>query len=129
MAAIDDGVVADAVVAASLEQRSALWRLREVIPEAQKREGGSIKHDVAVPVSTVPAFIRAATADVEAALPGVRVVAFGHLGDGNIHFNLTQPPGPTAPPSSANGSAPTASSTTGSPNSAAASAPSTASGD
>ncbi|MBW7852270.1 MAG: FAD-binding oxidoreductase [Rhodospirillales bacterium] len=93
MAAIDDGVVADAVVAASLEQRSALWRLREVIPEAQKREGGSIKHDVAVPVSTVPAFIRAATADVEAALPGVRVVAFGHLGDGNIHFNLTQPPG------------------------------------
>ncbi|HLO74882.1 MAG TPA: FAD-linked oxidase C-terminal domain-containing protein, partial [Magnetospirillum sp.] len=71
----------------------ALWRIREGIPEAQKREGGSIKHDVAVPTSRVPEMLVRCTAAVEAALPGVRVVSFGHLGDGNIHFNLSQPEG------------------------------------
>ncbi len=91
--AFEDGILADAVLADSLERRAQLWKIRESVPEAQKREGGSIKHDVAVPVSEVPAFIDAATAAVTRALPGVRVVAFGHVGDGNIHFNLSQPPG------------------------------------
>ncbi len=91
--ALESGLAADAVLAESEGQRAALWRLREGIPEAQKKEGGSIKHDVAVPTSRVPELIRRATAAVEAELPGVRVVAFGHLGDGNIHFNLTQPVG------------------------------------
>ncbi|HIJ62444.1 MAG TPA: FAD-binding oxidoreductase [Rhodospirillaceae bacterium] len=91
-AAIEEGEVADAVMAASLDQAQALWRIRESVPEAQKREGGSIKHDVSVPNASVPEFIRRATAAVETALPGVRVVPFGHVGDGNIHFNLSQPP-------------------------------------
>ena len=91
--ALADGLADDAVLAESLDQRLALWRLRETIPEAQKPEGGSIKHDIAVPVSRVPAFLVAAGAAVEALIPGIRVVAFGHLGDGNIHFNLSQPAG------------------------------------
>lgn len=90
---LEDGTALDAVLAQSSEQRKALWRIREGVPEAQKKEGGSIKHDVAVPVSRVPEMIARCTAAVEAALPGVRVVAFGHVGDGNIHFNLTQPKG------------------------------------
>ena len=91
--ALEDGVVADATVAASDGQIVDLWRIREAIPEAQKHEGGSIKHDVSVPVSRVPEFLRRAGALVEAEVPGIRVVAFGHLGDGNIHFNLSQPMG------------------------------------
>ncbi len=91
-AAIAEGAVSDAVIAASLEQRAGLWRIREALPEAQKHEGGSIKHDVSVPVAAVPDFIRAATAAVTAAMPGIRPVPFGHVGDGNIHFNLSQPP-------------------------------------
>ncbi|MGE0735394.1 MAG: FAD-binding oxidoreductase [Alphaproteobacteria bacterium] len=87
----EDGLVLDAVLAASVAQARQLWRLRETINEAQKPEGGSIKHDVAVPVSRVPEFLERATAAVEAALPAVRIVAFGHVGDGNIHFNLSQP--------------------------------------
>ena len=91
--AIEAGEVADAVVASSLEQRKALWKIREGIPEAQKKAGGSIKHDVSVPVAQVPTFIERASRAVEAAMDGVRVVPFGHLGDGNIHFNLSQPVG------------------------------------
>ncbi len=91
--ALEAGLAADAVLAESEAQRAGLWRLRESVPEAQKREGASIKHDVGVATSRVPELIGRATRAVEAALPGVRVVAFGHLGDGNIHFNLTQPPG------------------------------------
>jgi FAD/FMN-containing dehydrogenase len=91
--AAEAGLVQDATLAASSEQAKALWRLRETITEAQKPEGGSIKHDVSVPVSKVPEFIARASAAVEAALPGIRVVAFGHAGDGNIHFNLSQPIG------------------------------------
>ena len=91
--AIEAGEVLDAVVASSLEQRKALWKIREGIPEAQKKAGGSIKHDVSVPVAQVPFFIERATREIEAAMTGVRVVPFGHLGDGNIHFNLTQPEG------------------------------------
>lgn len=92
-AAVDAGLVEDAVLAASSEQAKALWRLRESASEAQKPEGGCIKHDVSVPVSKVPEFIGEATAACEAALPGIRVVAFGHVGDGNMHFNLCQPIG------------------------------------
>jgi len=91
--AIDTRLAADAVIAETIDQRNALWRLREGVPEAQKREGGSIKHDVAVATSQVPELIGRASEAVQRALPGVRVVAFGHIGDGNIHFNLTQPAG------------------------------------
>ena len=90
-AAMEDGLVDDATIAASAQQAKSLWRLRETINEAQKPEGGSIKHDVSVPVSKVAEFIARATAACEARLPGIRVVAFGHVGDGNIHFNLSQP--------------------------------------
>ncbi len=91
--ALQEGLIENVVVAASEAQNQALWRLRENVPEAQKREGGSIKHDVAVPVSRVADFIERATAACERALPGLRVCAFGHFGDGNIHFNLSQPVG------------------------------------
>ena len=90
-AAMADGDVRDAVISESGGQDRALWRLREAISEAQKFEGASIKHDVAVPVSRVADFMRVATAACEAALPAIRVVAFGHVGDGNIHFNMNQP--------------------------------------
>lgn len=87
------GLILDAAIARSEAQRADLWRIREAIVAAQKFEGGSIKHDVAVPVDRAPDFIRRASAAVEAALPGIRPVPFGHIGDGNIHFNLSQPPG------------------------------------
>ncbi|MBM4267676.1 MAG: FAD-binding oxidoreductase [Deltaproteobacteria bacterium] len=87
------GLVLDAAVAESEAQIEALWKLRESISEAQKGEGASIKHDVAVPVSRVPEFLAEATRRVEAEWPGLRVVAFGHLGDGSIHFNLSVPKG------------------------------------
>jgi FAD/FMN-containing dehydrogenase len=91
--ALEDGTIQDAAIAESDAQRAAIWKLREEHSEAQKREGASVKNDVSVPVSKVPAFIRKATAACEALLPGVRVVPFGHMGDGNIHFNLEQPVG------------------------------------
>jgi FAD/FMN-containing dehydrogenase len=86
-----DKLVLDAVFAASTAQSRAFWKLRDSINEAQKPEGASIKHDVAVPVSRVAEFIARATAACIAKIPDLRVVAFGHVGDGNIHFNLTQP--------------------------------------
>jgi D-lactate dehydrogenase (cytochrome) len=92
-AGVEKGLVADATIAASLAQRQEFWKLREVLPEAQKPEGGSIKHDVSVPVASVPAFLDEADAAVEATIPGARPVPFGHLGDGNIHYNVTQPVG------------------------------------
>ena len=92
-AALGNGIIDDASIAASLEQRAEFWRLRESIPEAQVKEGASIKHDVSVEVGLVPALIKEATPAVEAFAPGARVVAFGHLGDGNIHFNVSQPIG------------------------------------
>jgi FAD/FMN-containing dehydrogenase len=91
--ALHDGLILDAAIAESEAQRAAIWRLREEHSEAQKREGASVKNDVSVPVSKVPAFIRQATAACEALMPGVRVVPFGHMGDGNIHFNLELPEG------------------------------------
>ncbi len=85
--------VGDAVIATSGPQAAALWALRESVPEAQKHAGGSIKHDVSVPVSRVAELVTRGCDLVEAALPGVRPCPFGHVGDGNIHFNLTQPEG------------------------------------
>jgi FAD/FMN-containing dehydrogenase len=91
--ALAAGIVSDAAVAESEAQRAAIWRLREEHSEAQKREGASVKNDVSVPVSKVPEFIRRATAACEALMPGIRAMPFGHMGDGNIHFNLVQPVG------------------------------------
>jgi len=86
-------LIADAALAASEAQALAFWDLRESLSEVQKAEGGSIKHDVSVPLSRLPDFLTQATQACEAALPGLRVCAFGHFGDGNIHFNLSQPLG------------------------------------
>jgi len=83
--------VSDGVVAQSETQAKKLWALRESISRAQKIEGISIKHDISVPVSSIPEFLAKADATLAKAFPGVRVVAFGHLGDGNLHYNLSQP--------------------------------------
>ncbi len=92
-AALADGLLIDAVMAESEAQRASLWRLREEHAEAQKREGASVKNDVSVPVSRVPALIALASAACRALMPGIRIMPFGHMGDGNIHFNLVQPVG------------------------------------
>jgi FAD/FMN-containing dehydrogenase len=86
-------LVTDAVIAKSETQRAALWKLREAMSEAQKPEGGSIKHDVSVPIKDIPAFLTEGIAAVEKLVPGIRPVPFGHLGDGNIHFNFSVPKG------------------------------------
>jgi D-lactate dehydrogenase (cytochrome) len=91
--ALEAGEIADGAIAASEAQRQAFWRLREAMVEAQRHEGGSIKHDVSVPVAAVAAFIGQATRAVAQHLPGIRPIPFGHVGDGNIHFNLSQPEG------------------------------------
>ena len=91
--AVSDGLVQDATVAGSLAQRGALWRLRESVPEAQRSEGASIKHDVSVPVASLPEFVEEATAAVLAIVPTGRMVAYGHVGDGNLHFNVSEPAG------------------------------------
>lgn len=91
--AASNGLIVDGVVAQSWAQRDAFWKLRESLSEAQKPEGGSLKHDVSVPISSIPRFIDEASRAVIAAVPGARPVPFGHLGDGNIHFNISQPVG------------------------------------
>jgi FAD/FMN-containing dehydrogenase len=90
---VEAGEIDSAVVASSLAQSEELWRLRELMSDVQKREGGSIKHDIAVPVACVPEFMARANQLVELMIPGARPVPFGHLGDGNIHYNVSQPPG------------------------------------
>jgi FAD/FMN-containing dehydrogenase len=92
-AGVERTLVKDATIAASIEQTKAFWLLRHHIADTQKYEGGSIKHDVSVPVNAVPDFIAEATAAVEAMIPGCRPLPFGHLGDGNIHYNVSQPVG------------------------------------
>jgi FAD/FMN-containing dehydrogenase len=87
------GLILDAAIADSLEQSKAFWRLREMFGEVQRHEGGSIKHDVSVPVAAVPDFIAEANAAVAALIPEARPVPFGHLGDGNVHYNVSQPLG------------------------------------
>jgi len=86
--AISAGLALDAVVATNTSQAQALWKLRESISEAQKREGASIKHDISVPVAAIPDFLAKAVPAVLALVPGARPVSFGHLGDGNLHFNF-----------------------------------------
>lgn len=86
------GVVQDAALAQNETQARDFWRLREALSEAQKYEGGSIKHDVSVPVSAMPRFIAEATSAVRGMMPGARPVPFGHVGDGNVHFNVSQAP-------------------------------------
>jgi FAD/FMN-containing dehydrogenase len=90
-AQLEGGIVADGALATSHTQAAKLWALRENISEAQKIEGISIKHDISVPVSAIPAFLATADAALTRAFPGIRVVAFGHVGDGNLHYNLSKP--------------------------------------
>jgi len=90
--ALEKGVIVDAVVASNEAQAKRLWGLRGGMVEAQRFEGGSIKHDISVKVSLVPEFIQRAVDAAIDRLPGIRPCAFGHVGDGNIHFNLSQPP-------------------------------------
>ena len=91
--AMESGDVLDAAIAESAAQQAKIWRIREEHPEAQKREGASVKNDVSVPVSKVPELIRRSSEACRKLIPGVRPVPFGHLGDGNIHMNLEQPLG------------------------------------
>jgi FAD/FMN-containing dehydrogenase len=91
--AFERDLVLDAVVASGSAQGAALWGLREGISEAQEREGPSLKHDVTVPVSRIPAFVERTDRALRAAVPGIRIVAYGHVGDGNLHYNLSKPVG------------------------------------
>lgn len=91
-AALEDGLIADATIAASQAQAAALWALRENLPDAERKDGPAVHHDISVPVAALPDFCLAATATVEAAFPTAKVIAFGHLGDGNLHFNVKAPP-------------------------------------
>jgi len=94
--AAEAGIVADATIAQSEEQAARLWALRENISEAQRREGPNIKHDISVPISAIPAFIEETGSALTQALPGARLVVFGHLGDGNLHYNVAAPAGISA---------------------------------
>jgi FAD/FMN-containing dehydrogenase len=94
--ALEQGVIGDAAIAANLAQSRAMWHLREAIPLAQAEEGLNIKHDIALPVSKIPAFCAATDAALVRAIPGVRLVNFGHLGDGNLHYNVQGPAGEEA---------------------------------
>lgn len=91
--ALGSGLVPDAVIAESGADRIAMWAAREQMSDVQSKEGASIKHDVSVPIGAVPALLEEGIAAVERAIPGVRACPFGHMGDGNIHFNFTQPVG------------------------------------
>ncbi len=90
---IEEGIADDAVLAHSGQQAIDFWELRTCMSEVQKQEGGSIKHDISVPVSSIPEFLARAAIEVETCVPGARPVPFGHLGDGNIHYNVSQPVG------------------------------------
>ncbi|MEG6508820.1 FAD-binding oxidoreductase [Methyloligella sp. 2.7D] len=91
--ALEAGEISDGAIAQSLDQAAAFWRLREFMSEAQKFEGASIKHDVSVPVASIPEFISRADDFVALMVPDARPCPFGHFGDGNIHYNVSQPPG------------------------------------
>ncbi|HJV63396.1 MAG TPA: FAD-binding oxidoreductase [Albitalea sp.] len=95
--ALEDGLITDAAIAESLEQSRTMWHLRESIPLAQAEEGLNIKHDISLPVSRIPAFVAATDAALANAFPGARLVNFGHLGDGNLHYNVQAPEGVAAP--------------------------------
>jgi FAD/FMN-containing dehydrogenase len=89
--AYEDGLILDATIAESEAQTRAFWRIREGVVEGQIPEGASIKHDISVPVSRIPEFMKRAAPVVETTIPGSRICAFGHAGDGNLHYNITQP--------------------------------------
>jgi FAD/FMN-containing dehydrogenase len=91
--ALERAVILDAAVAQNERQRSSLWRLRETIPEAQRRDGASLKHDLSLPITVLAQFVERAAAWLTANVPEGRLIAYGHLGDGNLHFNLNQAPG------------------------------------
>jgi FAD/FMN-containing dehydrogenase len=91
--ALEEKLVLDAAVARNERDRAAFWKLRETIPEAQRLDGASLKHDISVPVGSIPAFLEQASRWVEANVPDGRLVAYGHAGDGNLHFNINQAPG------------------------------------
>ena len=95
-AAIEVGCVSDAVVAESMAQARALWHIRESIPLAQAQEGLNIKHDISIAVSRIPEFVAQADAALGQAFPGIRLVNYGHLGDGNLHYNVQAPEGQDA---------------------------------
>ena len=95
-AAIEHGIARDATVARSQAQAAAIWAARENVSEAQRREGPNLKHDISLPVSAIPDFLDASEKALAAAFPGVRFVVFGHLGDGNLHYNLSAPTGVAA---------------------------------
>jgi FAD/FMN-containing dehydrogenase len=95
-AALEAGLIDDTAIASSLEQANAMWHLREAIPLAQAAEGPNIKHDIALPVSAVSAFVASTDATLRRAFPGIRLVDFGHLGDGNLHYNVQCPEGADA---------------------------------
>ena len=95
-AAVTEGIAQDVVVAQSVDQAGKLWSLRENISEAQRREGPNIKHDISLPVSAIPSFLVECDGALAAAFPGSRLVVFGHLGDGNLHYNLGAPDGVAA---------------------------------
>ena len=88
---MERGEVLDATIAESRQQAVDMWKLRETIPEAQAIEGTGIKHDISVPVSAMPEFLERANAEVAEAVDGIQICAFGHIGDGNAHYNLNQP--------------------------------------
>jgi FAD/FMN-containing dehydrogenase len=92
-AASEASLITDARLATSLTQAKDLWRLRESVSEAQKPEGLSVKHDISVPIATIPAFVAKASALAQQLCPGARPWAFGHFGDGNVHYNVAQPVG------------------------------------
>jgi len=94
--AAEQAIVADATIAQSQEQAHRLWALRENVSEAQRREGPNVKHDISLPISAIPAFCRDTAAALDAAFPGIRLFVFGHLGDGNLHYNVAAPPGADA---------------------------------
>ena len=86
--ALEAGVIEDATIAVNEEQAGAFWRLRDSISEAERATGASLAHDISVPVADMPRFMKAAADEVERAFPGARASAFGHLGDGNVHFHV-----------------------------------------
>ncbi len=92
-AAFESNRVLDAVVAQNERERAALWKIRETIPEAQRIDGASLKHDISLPITSLPQFVATAGDWIRANVPDGRLVAYGHVGDGNLHFNLNQAPG------------------------------------
>ena len=92
-AGFEAGHVADAVIASNLAQQHAFWQVRESLSDSQKPEGASIKHDISVPVAAIPEFIARGTAVVASVSPDARIICFGHMGDGNLHYNISQPDG------------------------------------